>query len=58
MERTTVPVANLTDIKNKEYLTLRDITPQWFERLNKILNENDKGIIHSYTLKSMIIKDA
>jgi uroporphyrinogen-III decarboxylase len=46
MERTTVPVANLTDIKNKEYLTLRDITPQWFERLNKILNENDKGIIH------------
>ena len=33
--------------KNKEYLTLRDITPQWFERLNKILNENGEEIVHS-----------
>src|SRR5919197_123749 len=29
--------------KNKEYLTLRDIAPQWFERLNKILSENDNN---------------
>jgi hypothetical protein len=37
---------NNNNNKNKEYLTLRDITPQWFERLNKILNENDEETVH------------
>jgi hypothetical protein len=32
--------------KNEEYLTLREITPQWFERLNKILNENDENTVN------------
>jgi hypothetical protein len=32
--------------KNKAYLTLKEITPQWFERLNKILNENDEDIVN------------
>ncbi len=32
---------NSTNDKSKEYLTLRDIAPQWFEILNKILNENN-----------------
>jgi len=41
MERTTAAAANSINNKNKEYLTLRDIAPQWFERLNKILKEND-----------------
>ena len=32
---------NLTNNKNKKYLALRDITPQWFEQINKILKDND-----------------
>lgn len=36
----TSAAANSINNKN-EYVTLRDIAPQWFERLNKILNEND-----------------
>jgi hypothetical protein len=32
--------------KNEEYLTLREIIPQWFERLNKILNENDENTVN------------
>jgi hypothetical protein len=46
MERTTA-AANSVNNKNKEYLTIRDIAPQWFERLSKILKENDnEDIIH------------
>jgi hypothetical protein len=37
---------NNNNNKNKEYLTLREITPQWFERLNKILNKNDEDIVN------------
>ena len=44
MEETTVSANSINNNnKNKEYLTLRDIAPQWFERLNKILNENDNN---------------
>jgi hypothetical protein len=32
---------NSTNNKNKKYLALRDIIPQWFERINKILKDND-----------------
>ena len=28
-------------------MTLREITPEWFERFNKILNVNDEDIIHT-----------
>ena len=40
MEGTTADVSSINN-KNTGHLSLRDITPQWFERLNKILNEND-----------------
>ena len=39
--------ANPTDNKNKGYLTLREITPEWFDRLNKILNVNDGHHIYA-----------
>jgi hypothetical protein len=32
--------------KNKAYLALKEITPQWFQRLNKILNENDVDLVY------------
>jgi hypothetical protein len=32
---------NSTNNKDKIYLALRDITPQWFELINKILKDND-----------------
>ena len=51
-DRITTATANPTDNKNKGYLTLREITPEWFDRLNKILNVNDEDII--YTLYSEI----
>jgi hypothetical protein len=41
MEETTLAVNSINNNKIKEYHTLKDIAPQWFERLNKILNEND-----------------
>lgn len=44
MEKITA-AANSNNNKNKEYLTLRDITPQWFEQLNKILKEDDNEYI-------------
>ena len=50
--------ANPTDNKNKGYLTLREITPEWFDRLNKILNVNDETSYIRSTLKSTIIKNA
>ena len=46
MKRTTALAANSTNNNKKKYLTLREITPQWFERLNKISNENDGDIVN------------
>jgi hypothetical protein len=40
MEQTTLAANSIHDNKFKEYLTLKDIVPQWFERLNTIINEN------------------
>jgi hypothetical protein len=45
---------NNNNNKNKEYLTLRDIAPQWFERLNKILSENDNNDDIAHRLYSEI----
>jgi hypothetical protein len=48
MEETTLAANSINNNKIKEYLTLRDIAPQWFERLNKIVNENgnDDDIVY------------
>jgi hypothetical protein len=46
MKRTTALAANSTNNNKKKYFTLREITPQWFERLNKISNENDGDIVN------------
>ena len=48
MEQTTLAANSINNNKLKEYLTLKDITPQWFERLNKIINENgnDEDIVY------------
>lgn len=48
MEQTTLAANSISNNKFKECLTLKDITPQWFERLNKIINENgnDDGIAY------------
>ena len=40
MEQTTLAANSIHNNKFKEYLTLKDIVPQWFERLNTIINEN------------------
>jgi len=49
MEETMLAANSINNnSKIKEYLTLRDIAPQWFERLNKIINENgsDDDIVY------------
>jgi hypothetical protein len=48
-----IDAANSTiNNKNKEHLVFRDITPQWFERLNKISKEengnNDETLFRLY----------
>lgn len=66
MEGTTIASnSSNSNNKNKEYLMLRDIAPQWFERLNKILNEkeNDNGIVYELyseinNYKSCIVGEA
>jgi hypothetical protein len=48
MEETTLAANSINNNNIKEYLTFRDIAPQWFERLNKIVNENgnDDDIVY------------
>ena len=55
-ETTTTPSNSINNHDNnttsKEYITLRDIAPEWFETLSKILNANgndDDIVIRLYS---------
>ena len=42
MEITIPPANNISNNRNQHLIGFKDISPQWFERLNKILDEDNK----------------
>lgn len=42
MEITIAPARNLSNNRNQYLIGLKDISPQWFEKLHKILDEDNK----------------
>lgn len=42
MEITIAPAKNLSNNRNQHLIGLKDISPQWFEKLHKILGEDNK----------------
>jgi hypothetical protein len=41
METAIPPTNNVSSNRNQQLIELKDISPKWFERLNKILGENN-----------------